>query len=37
MQLGDNFYDHGVDNVQSSRFHDTYESVFTADALQVPW
>lgn len=36
--LGDNFYKHGVDASSASvRFSDTFESVYTAPSLQVPW
>uniref|UniRef100_A0A3Q1KC68 Tartrate-resistant acid phosphatase type 5 n=1 Tax=Anabas testudineus TaxID=64144 RepID=A0A3Q1KC68_ANATE len=37
LALGDNFYYKGVDSVDSPRFKDTFEAVFTAKSLQVPW
>ncbi|KAK2815709.1 hypothetical protein Q5P01_026176 [Channa striata] len=37
LALGDNFYYKGVDSVDSPRFKETFESVFTAKSLQVPW
>jgi len=35
--LGDNFYYDGVKDVNDKRFNATYESVYTAESLQVPW
>ena len=35
--LGDNFYEKGVGDVTSVRFHYTYEVVYSAKSLQVPW
>jgi len=35
--LGDNFYYHGVRNEFDPRFNATYESVYTAKSLQIPW
>lgn len=37
LALGDNFYYKGVTSVDSPRFQETYESVYTAKSLQVPW
>ncbi|CAL8269693.1 tartrate-resistant acid phosphatase type 5a [Gadus morhua] len=37
LALGDNFYYTGVDSVDSPRFNDTFESVFTAKSLNIPW
>ncbi|XP_068177169.1 tartrate-resistant acid phosphatase type 5a isoform X2 [Antennarius striatus] len=37
LALGDNFYYRGVDSVDSPRFKDTFESVYTAKSLKVPW
>jgi len=35
--LGDNFYYHGVKDEHDFRFNVTFESVYTAKSLQVPW
>lgn len=35
--LGDNFYLHGVENVDDPRFDETFEHVFTAKSLMTPW
>ncbi|KAG7251609.1 hypothetical protein CRUP_006539 [Coryphaenoides rupestris] len=37
LALGDNFYYTGVDSVDSPRFKDTFESVYTAKSLNIPW
>lgn len=37
LALGDNFYYNGVDSVDSPRFKDTFESVYTAKSLRIPW
>lgn len=37
LALGDNFYYKGVDSKDSPRFQDTFESVYTAKSLKVPW
>uniref|UniRef100_A0A0B6ZGI6 Tartrate-resistant acid phosphatase type 5 n=1 Tax=Arion vulgaris TaxID=1028688 RepID=A0A0B6ZGI6_9EUPU len=37
VELGDNFYMDGVDNVHDKRFNLTFESTYTATSLQVPW
>ncbi|XP_069021984.1 tartrate-resistant acid phosphatase type 5a isoform X1 [Embiotoca jacksoni] len=37
LALGDNFYYKGVDSVDSPRFKDTFESVYTAKSLNIPW
>lgn len=35
--VGDNFYKHGLDSVGSYRWADTFEDVYAAASLQVPW
>ncbi|XP_049575390.1 tartrate-resistant acid phosphatase type 5a isoform X1 [Syngnathus scovelli] len=37
LALGDNFYYKGVDSVDSLRFKDTFEEVYTGQYLNVPW
>ncbi|XP_068445347.1 tartrate-resistant acid phosphatase type 5a [Clinocottus analis] len=37
LALGDNFYYKGVDSVDSPRFQETFESVYTAKSLKIPW
>ncbi|KAK6187704.1 hypothetical protein SNE40_005668 [Patella caerulea] len=37
LALGDNFYFDGVKTVNDPRFQDTFENVFTSDALNIPW
>ncbi|XP_054897721.1 tartrate-resistant acid phosphatase type 5a [Poeciliopsis prolifica] len=37
LALGDNFYFTGVKSVDSPRFKDTYEDVYTSKYLKVPW
>ncbi|BFZ16746.1 hypothetical protein BsWGS_19785 [Bradybaena similaris] len=37
FSLGDNFYYGGVKNVDDKRFNLTFESVFSAESLQIPW
>ncbi|KAK5926997.1 hypothetical protein CgunFtcFv8_022527 [Champsocephalus gunnari] len=37
LSLGDNFYFRGVNSVDSPRFQDTFETVYTAKSLKVPW
>uniref|UniRef100_A0A0B6ZW14 Tartrate-resistant acid phosphatase type 5 n=1 Tax=Arion vulgaris TaxID=1028688 RepID=A0A0B6ZW14_9EUPU len=37
LELGDNFYHEGVTSVNDKRFNLTFEDVFTATSLQVPW
>ncbi|KAK3752600.1 hypothetical protein QZH41_018799, partial [Actinostola sp. cb2023] len=37
VALGDNFYFDGVKNVDDERFQETFENVFVAPSLQVPW
>uniref|UniRef100_A0A1A8FSJ1 Tartrate-resistant acid phosphatase type 5 n=2 Tax=Nothobranchius korthausae TaxID=1143690 RepID=A0A1A8FSJ1_9TELE len=37
LALGDNFYYRGVESVDSPRFQETFESVYAAKSLRVPW
>lgn len=37
ISTGDNFYPSGVSSVSDSQFRVTFESVYTAPSLQVPW
>lgn len=35
--LGDNFYSDGVDSVESRQWTTSFEDIYTAPSLQVPW
>ncbi|KAL4647951.1 tartrate-resistant acid phosphatase type 5 isoform X1 [Arapaima gigas] len=37
LALGDNFYYKGVQDVSDPRFQETFEDVFTAESLNIPW
>jgi len=37
LAVGDNFYTSGVENVESARFKNTFEDVFTAESLNIPF
>ncbi|KAI1884020.1 hypothetical protein AGOR_G00222080 [Albula goreensis] len=37
LALGDNFYFKGVRSVDDPRFQETFEHVFTAPSLNIPW
>lgn len=37
LALGDNFYFNGVKQLSDQRFKETYEDVFTAPSLHLPW
>ncbi|GFS18108.1 tartrate-resistant acid phosphatase type 5 [Elysia marginata] len=37
LELGDNFYMKGVSNVDDMRFNATFEAVYTAKSLHIPW
>ncbi|RUS85020.1 hypothetical protein EGW08_007204 [Elysia chlorotica] len=37
LELGDNFYMNGVTNVDDMRFNATFEAVYTAKSLNIPW
>ena len=37
ISVGDNFYDHGVKSVHDLQWLTSFETVYTAASLQVPW
>ncbi|TTJ23333.1 Tartrate-resistant acid phosphatase type 5 [Bagarius yarrelli] len=37
LALGDNFYYRGVRSVDDPRFQETFENVYTAKSLNIPW
>ena len=37
ISVGDNFYEHGVKSVDDSQWQASFEKVYTAESLQVPW
>lgn len=37
MSVGDNFYDDGVASATDPQWRTSFEDVYTADSLQVPW
>ncbi len=37
VSTGDNFYDHGVESVDDPHWKTSFEDVYTAASLQVPW
>lgn len=37
VSLGDNFYDDGVADLQDPHWEQSYERVYSAESLQVPW
>jgi len=37
LSLGDNFYKHGVESVQSARFRETWANVYSASVFDSPW
>jgi len=37
VSVGDNFYDYGVSSVDDPQFKTSFEQVYTAPSLQVPW
>ena len=37
VSVGDNFYEHGVKSVNDSQWQASFEKVYTAASLQVPW
>ena len=34
---GDNFYESGVDSISDDKWQTTFEAIYDAPALQVPW
>jgi acid phosphatase len=37
ISVGDNFYEHGVTSVDDPQWQSSFEKVYAASALQVPW
>ncbi len=37
VSLGDNFYENGVSSVDDPHWHKSFENVYSAESLQVPW
>ena len=37
ISVGDNFYNNGVTSVTDPRFQQSFENIYTAPSLQVPW
>jgi tartrate-resistant acid phosphatase type 5 len=37
ISVGDNFYEDGVASVNDVQWHESFEDVYTAPSLQVPW
>jgi acid phosphatase len=37
ISVGDNFYEHGVESVDDPQWQTSFEKVYTAPSLQVPW
>lgn len=37
ISVGDNFYEHGVKSVDDPQWQTSFENVYTAPSLQVPW
>jgi len=37
VSLGDNFYDYGVASAEDPQWRESFENVYTAPSLQVPW
>ena len=37
VSVGDNFYEHGVKSVNDSQWQTSFEKIYTAASLQVPW
>lgn len=37
ISVGDNFYDNGVTSTEDDHWHKSFENVYSAEPLQVPW
>ena len=37
ISVGDNFYENGIASVEDPQWHTSFENVYTASSLQVPW
>lgn len=37
VSLGDNFYDYGITSMDDPQWKESFENVYTAPSLQVPW
>lgn len=37
ISTGDNFYESGVDSISDDKWQTTFEAIYDAPALQVPW
>lgn len=37
VSVGDNFYENGVESIHDPQWKESFEGVYTADSLQVPW
>ena len=37
ISVGDNFYDNGVQSPTDPQWRSSYEEIYTADSLQIPW
>jgi tartrate-resistant acid phosphatase type 5 len=37
ISVGDNFYDDGVASTADSQWHGSFEEIYTAPSLQIPW
>jgi acid phosphatase len=37
ISVGDNFYEHGVKSVDDPQWQSSFEKIYTAPSLQVPW
>ena len=37
LAVGDNFYEDGVASVDDPQWQSSFEQVYTAESLQVPW